>query len=158
MSSPPPASDAPWREQRMEASVSEIHGYPLRPEGFEEPLFPTPESRRAVAEHLLAAPWLSRASEMASGSASGQAAHVRRERVEIENRCGRTRVLWASGKHRCRRKRWVVEILDRWREVRAWWDEAQATDRTVVRVLLSDGAVVDFAHEGAGWFLVGVAD
>ena len=51
-----------------------------------------------------------------------------------------------------------MEVLDRWREVRAWWDEDAAVDRTVVRVLLSDGAVVDLAREGSGWFLVGVAD
>ncbi len=37
----------------LETSVSEIHGYPLRPEGFEEPLFPSRESRLAVGEHLL---------------------------------------------------------------------------------------------------------
>lgn len=134
----------------MEASVSEIHHYPLRPEGFEEPLFPGAASSRAVAEHLLRAPWLSRASELEGKG--GQAVHVRRESVEIENRCGRVRVLRAS------RKRRVVEVLDRWREVAAWWDEARATDRTVVRVLLSDGAVVDLAREGSGWFLVGVAD
>ena len=45
----------------METSVAEIHAYPARPEGFEEPLFPTRESRLAVAEHLLRAPWLGRA-------------------------------------------------------------------------------------------------
>jgi hypothetical protein len=44
--------------------VSEIHRYPLRPEGFEEPLFPTATSRKAVAAHLLRAPWLRRASEV----------------------------------------------------------------------------------------------
>jgi hypothetical protein len=126
--------------------VSEIHAYPLRPEGFEEPLFS--KSRRAVAEHFLRTPWLSRASEMEGKG--GQAVHVRRESVEVENRCGR--VLRASGERR------VVEVLDRWREVSAWWDEARAADRTVVRVLLSDGAVVDLAREGSGWFLVGVAD
>ena len=130
--------------------VSEIHAYPLRPEGFEEPLFSTSESRRAVAEHFLRTPWLSRASEMEGKG--GQAVHVRRESVEVENRCGRVRVLRASGERR------VVEVLDRWREVSAWWDEARAADRTVVRVLLSDGAVVDLAREGSGWFLVGVAD
>lgn len=140
----------------MEASVSEIHRYPLRPEGFEEPLFTTRESRRAVAEHLLRAPWLSRASE--TESKGGQAVHVRRERVEIENCCGRSRVVWASRRRRCRRKRWVVEVLDRWREVRAWWDEDAGADRTVVRVLLSDGAVVDLAREASGWFVVGVTD
>lgn len=140
----------------MEASVSQIHRYPLWPEGFEEPLFLTPESRRAVAEHLLQAPWLSRASEMEGKG--GQAVHVRRESVEIENHCGRVWVLWASGRRRCHKKRRVVEVLDRWREVTTWWDEARATDRTVVRVLLSDGAVVDLAREGSGWFLAGVTD
>lgn len=130
--------------------VSEIHAYPLRPEGFEEPLFPMPESRRAVAEHLLRAPWLSRASELEGKG--GQAVHVRWESVEVENRCGRVRVLWASG------KRWVVEVLDRWREVRSWWNEDTGVDRVVVRVLLSDGAVVDLARQGSGWFLVGVVD
>ena len=140
----------------MEASVREIHRYPLRPEGFEEPLFPTTESRRAVEEHLLRAPWLSRASEMEGKG--GQAVHARREAVEIENRCGRVRVLWTSGKRRCHKKRWVVEMLDRWREVTAWWDEEAGVDHIVVRVLLSDGAVVDLARECSGWFLVGVAD
>ncbi|HZC18683.1 MAG TPA: hypothetical protein VE225_03160, partial [Rubrobacteraceae bacterium] len=88
----------------------------------------------------------------------GQAAHVGRESVEIENRCGRVRVSWASGKQRCRKKRWVVEVVDRWREVRAWWEEEAGVDRTVVRVLLSDGAEVDLAREDGRWFLVGVAD
>ena len=101
----------------MEASTSEIHRYPLRPEGFEEPLFPGTASRRAVAEHLLEASWLWRASEVAGNG--GQAVHVRREFVEIERHCGRMRVLWASGKRGCTKKRWVVEVLDRWREVRA---------------------------------------
>lgn len=136
----------------METNVSEIHRYPLRPDRFEEPLFPTPESKRAVAEHLLRASWLSRASEMEGKG--GQAVHFRRESVEVENSFagGRAWVLWASGKRR------VVEVLDRWREVASWWDEARATDRTIVRVLLSDGAVVDLARECSGWFLVGVVD
>ena len=43
--------------------VAEIHAYPLRPEGFEEPLLPTAKSNREVEEHLLEAPWPSRASE-----------------------------------------------------------------------------------------------
>ncbi len=140
----------------MEASVSEIHSYPLRPEGFEEPLFPTAESRRVVAEHLLAAPWLSRAVEMKGKG--GQAVHVHRESVEIERRCAHVVVLWGSGKRRCRKKRRIVEVLDHWREVRAWWDEDAGVDRTVVRVLLSDRAVVDLAREDSEWFLVGVAD
>ena len=148
----------PGEEELVEASVSEIHGYPLRPEGFEEPLFPGEASKRVVAEHLLRAPWLSRASEMKGRG--GQAVHALREPVEIESSFagGRVRVLWASGKRRCRKKRWVVEALERWREIRAWWDEDAGVDRRVVRVLLSDGAVVDLAHESSGWFLVGIAD
>ncbi len=105
---------------------------------------------------MLRAPWLSRASEMEGRG--GQAVHVQRESVEIENRCGRVRVLWASGRRKCRRKRRVVEVLDRWREVTTWWDEERVTDRTVVRVLLSDGGVVDLARESPGLFLVGVVD
>jgi hypothetical protein len=141
----------------MEASVSEIHRYPLRPEGFEEPLFPTRESRRAVLNHLLHSPWLSRASEMEERG--GQAAHARYEPVELENRHGRVRVTWASGRRRCRKGRLVVEVLGRWREVRAWWDEERAKDRSLARLLLSDGSVIDLAQENDGeWFLVGVTD
>jgi hypothetical protein len=141
----------------MEASVSEIHRYPLRPEGFEEPLFPTRESRRAIGDHLLRAPWLSRASEIEGKG--GQAAHARWEPVEVEGSFagGCARVSRTSG--RCRKKRRVVEVISRWREVRAWWNEELAKDRSLVRVLLSDGAVVDLARENGGeWFLVGVAD
>jgi hypothetical protein len=141
----------------MEASVSEIHCYPLRPEGFEEPLFPTRESRLAVLDHLLRAPWLSRASEMEERG--GQAAHARYEPVELENRHGRVRVTWASGRRRCRKRRHIVEVLGRWREVRAWWDETRAKDRSLARLLLSDGSVIDLARENDGeWFLVGVTD
>ena len=136
-------------------SVSEIHRYPLRPEGVEEPLFATREFKREVANHLLKAPWLSRASELGGGS-GGQTAHARREPVEVENRCVRVRATRCSG--RCRGVRRVVEVLGRWREVAAWWDGEKATDRSVFRVLLSDGSVVDLAREGSGWFLVGVMD
>jgi integrase len=141
----------------MEASVSEIHCYPLRPEGFEEPLFPTRVSRLAVLDHLLRTSWLSQASEMEERG--GQAAHARWEPVELENRHGRVRVTWASGRRRCRKRRHIVEVLGRWREVRAWWDETRAKDRSLARLLLSDGSVVDLARENDGeWFLVGVTD
>jgi hypothetical protein len=141
----------------MEASVSEIHRYPLRPEGFEEPLFPTRESRLAVLDHLLRAPWLSRASEVEERG--GHAAHAQWEPVELENRHGHLRVIWTSGRRRCRKRRQVVEVLGRWREIRTWWDETRAKDRSLARVLLSDGSVVDLARENDGeWFLVGVTD
>ena len=128
----------------MEASVSEIHRYPLRPEGFEEPLFSTRESRLAVLDHLLRSSWLSRASEMEERE--GQAAHARWEPVELENCHGRVRIAWASGRRRCRKRRHVVEVLGRWREVRAGWDETRAKNRRLARRLLSDGAVGDLAR------------
>jgi hypothetical protein len=141
-------------EGPLEESVAEIHAYPVRPEGFEEPLFSTGGSRRAVAEHLLRAPWLSRASELAGG----RAARARREPVGVENLGGRVWVTRASGRGRSRRA-WVVEGLARWREVGWWWDEDRAADRTTARVLLSDGTVADLARENpGGWFVVGVLD
>jgi hypothetical protein len=141
----------------MQASVSEIHRYPLRPDDFEEPLFPTRESRRAVLDHLLRASWLLRASELESRG--GQTAHAGREPVKVKSYHGRVRISWSSGRRRCRKERRIVEVLGRWREVRAWWDEERATDRILFRVLLSDGSVVDLAHENGGeWVLVGTMD
>ena len=143
-------------------TVSEVHRYPLRPPGFEEPLFPTRESRRAVAEHLARSPWLSRGSEL--DRESGWAAHRRREpayvlrqadgRAYLVRRCG-------GGRRRTRKRR-VVRVLERWREVGFWWEEEpeRRVDRLVFRVLLSGGAVVDLALERASgeWLLVGVVD
>ena len=141
----------------MEASVAEIHAYPQRPGGFEEPLFPTRESRRAVAEHLLRASWLGRASELERGS--GGSARAPREPARVEGHPGRVKVSWASGRGRRLRRRRVVEMLAHWREVGRWWDGERATDRSVFRVLLSCGSVVDLAREEpGGWFLVGVED
>jgi len=142
----------------LELSVGEIHAYPARPVGFEEPLFPTRESRRAVAEHLLRAPWLGRASELEGGS--GDSARTMREPIKLDGAAGRVGISWSSGRRRrCARRRLVVRELDRWREVSAWWDEERSTDRSVHRVLLSCGSVVDLSRERpGGWFLVGVVD
>ena len=141
----------------METSVAEIHAYPLKPEGFEEPLFPTRESRRAVADHLLAAPWLSRASSLVRGS--GGSARAVREPVGFGGAAGRVGISWSSGRRRCAKRRLVVRELARWREVSGWWDEGRSVDRSVFRVLLSCGSVVDLARENpGGWFLVGVVD
>jgi hypothetical protein len=141
----------------MKASVSEIHRYPLRPYGFEEPLFPTREARLEVLDHLLLSSWLSRASELEGRG--GEVVHAGREPVDVKSRSGRVSISWASGRRRCRRERRIVEVLGRWREVRAWWDEERATDRSLFRVLLSDGSVVDLARESGGeWFLVGTMD
>ena len=143
------------------ASVAEIHAYPSRPRGFQEPLFPTAESKRAVVEHLLEAPWLTRASELEEHG--GEAAHVLHEPVELRRFQGRTELVRpreARGERRCSwGKRRAIEILDRWREVGEWWNEERATDRLVFRVLLSGGTVVNLARErSGGWYLVGVVD
>ena len=139
-------------------SVSDIHAYPLRPPGFEEPLFPTPSSRRVIAEHLLEAPWLRRASGVEGRT--GEAARALAEPVELRNSCGRVELIRVGGGGRCSwRRRRVAEVLDRWREIGEWWDEDRRTDRLVFRVLLCGGAVVDLARErSGGWLVVGILD
>ena len=139
-------------------SVSEIHAYPLRPEGFEEPLFPTASSKRAVAEHLLEAPWLARACELKKGA--GETARALEEPVEIEV-LGKEAYIVRAGCGGSLWKRRVIEVLDRWREVGGWWEGGQHPDRLVFRVLLSGGVVVDLARDRddpGGWMLVGVVD
>jgi hypothetical protein len=143
-------------------TVSEIHRYPLRPPGFEEPLFPTAESRKAVAEHLASAPWLTRGSELDRGS--GQAAHSCEEPAHLLRRAdGQAYLVRRCGKGRREgslRKRRVMRVLERWREVSCWWEAGGGVDRLVFRVLLVGGAVVDLALERASgeWLLVGVVD
>jgi len=149
----------PGEEERAlpGTSVAEIHAYPLRPPGFEEPLFPTPDSRRAVAEHLLEAPWLCRASELRGRR--GESVHASMEPVKLRRSEGRVDLVRLRRGGRCSwRKRRVVEILARWREVGAWWDDDLHVDRVVLRALLSGGGVVDLEREGSGWLLVGVVD
>jgi hypothetical protein len=145
-------------EPLLGVTVPEIHRYPLRPEGFEETLFPTAASKRAVAEHLLEAPWLGRTSEL--GAKSGESAHALEEAVELRRSNGRTEVVRAEGGGRLRwRRKRVLRALGCWREVRSWWDEHSSVDRTVFRVLLGGGSVVEVALERSGdWSLTGVAD
>ena len=143
------------------ASVAEIHAYPSRPRGFQEPLFPTAESKRAVVEHLLEAPWLTRASELEGRG--GEATHALHEPIELRRFQGRTELVRpreAQDERRCSwGKRRVIEILDRWREVGEWWNEERAADRLVFRVLLSGDTVVTLARErSGGWYLMGVVD
>jgi hypothetical protein len=142
----------------LRIEVSDIHRYPTRPEGFEEPLFATEVSKRAVMEHLLEAPWLSRASDLEGRT--GEAAHALKEPVELRNSGGRVELVRLGSGRRCSwRKRWVVEVLDRWREVGRWWDEDRHKDRLVFRAFLFGGLTVDLALErSGGWFLVSVVD
>lgn len=140
-------------------SVWEVHRYTLRPEGFEEPLFPTVTSKRAVMDHLSEAPWLGRASELKVRT--GECARALGEPVELKkDRLGRTEIVrQRKDGRRYPWKRRVVEVLDRWREVRGWWNEAEHVDRAVFRLLLTGGAEVEVARErSGGWLLVGVVD
>ncbi len=141
-------------------AVSEIHAYPLRPKGFEEPLFPTAASKRAIVEHLLEAPWLSRASELQGRT--GGAARALEEPIGLRNSSGRVEVVRSRGGRRCHpswRWRRVEKVLDRWRWVGDWWDADHSVDRVIFRVLLSGGAVVDLARErSGGWSLIGMVD
>jgi hypothetical protein len=143
----------------LATTVSEIHGYPLRPSGFQEPLFPTRESRRIVAEHLARAPWLCRGSELRRGS--GQSANSREEPAHVFWRAdGRAYLVRRCGRGLRTRKRRVVRVLERWREVGPWWEPERRVDRLVFRVLLAGGAVVDLALERASgeWLVAGVVD
>src|SRR4051812_25434130 len=91
---PPKVQDELLREREegsmLGIDVSEIHAYPLRLEGFEEPVFPTAKSNREIMEHLLEASWLSRASEL-EGRAGG-AVHALEEPVELRMRNSSGRV------------------------------------------------------------------
>ena len=146
----------------LATTVSEIHRYPLRPPGFEEPLFPTRESKRAVAEHLARAPWLSRGSELPGGNGETarrceEPAHVLRRadgRAYLIRRCTNGR------REGSLRKRRMVRVLERWQEVGPWWEAKGGVNRLVFRVLLAGGAVVDLALERTSgeWLLVGVVD
>ena len=146
-------------EPLLGISISEIHRYPLRPEGFEEPLFPTVASKRTIINHLSEAPWLMRASELKRGT--GEAAHALNEPIQLRSHNNsRMEILRARSSGRCSwRKRRVVEVLDRWREIRGWWDEVGFVDRAVFRLLLAGDTVVEVARErSGGWLLVGVVD
>lgn len=101
----------------MRATVSEIHAYPLRPEGFEEPLFHTPESRRRILEHLAASEWLCRASEASRPSAPPAS---RKSEIGVS-----------------RRKR---QVLASWREVDRWWASDGGVDRMYYLVRCPGGA------------------
>lgn len=142
----------------MEATATEIHEYSSRPHDFIEPLFATPESRQEIAEHLLAASWLSRASEMEEKS--GSTAHSTEEPVHVQRYAGGHVEVVRTGVHRCSwRRRRVVEVLMRWRDVRSWWKDDDQVDRLQFRVIVAGGAIVDLAVDrSGGWTLTGIVD
>lgn len=152
-------------------TVSEIRRHPLRPQGFEEPLFLGRAAKKEIAEHLEeSAAWLWKASGL-KGPWAGAPCHVLTRTdgsahlvtVGPERRgCRRRRRLTRTRKRRVRR------VIERWREVDGWWKPGGGTDRLFFRVLLAgpcgtEGAVVDLALDrsdlrAGSWSLVRVLD
>jgi hypothetical protein len=89
----------------MVTTVSEIHAYPLRPEGYAEPLFHDSKSRKEILEHFARSGWLSRASQAPEPARSSLIASSR-GRSEMEE----------------------SRILASWREVDRWWEPDGGVD------------------------------
>lgn len=93
----------------MDATVTEIHEYPLRPEGYAEPLFHGPASRKEIMDHLAESGWLSRASEAvteAITNARASPSFPSRESPEAA----------------------AYKVLASWREVDRWWEPDGGVD------------------------------
>ena len=97
----------------MEATVSEIHAYPARPEGYAEPLFHTRHSRREILAHLARSPWLCRASEL-------ETRNIEAHKAEDHGGADGRRAAGGS----CSRAR----VLASWREVDRWWEAGGGVD------------------------------
>lgn len=147
----------------MDASVSEIHAHPLRPPGFAEPLFLGRADKKEIAEHLReSAAWLRGAGEVGEGGleGTGEVCHV------LARPDGSAHLVRAKlGRPGCRRRRRrarrsrVDRVIERWREVRRWWEPGRGADRLCFRVQLAGGSVLDLALDRAGsWTLLRVLD
>lgn len=137
----------------MKATVSEIHSYPLRPQGYEEPLFLRKAHRKEIAEHLACSSWLMRASE--APDKDPEPCHLYRDGDGV---------VWLARAGCYRRKRRavrhrVLRVVERWREVSGWWESGKGSDRICFRVVLCGGAVVEVALERTeGFRLLRVLD
>lgn len=154
------------------ASVSEIKRHPLRPEGFEEPLFLGRAAKKEIAEHIReSSAWLKKASEARAGEhRTLEPCHVlgRPDGSAFLVRVERARTGCRRRRGNRTRKRRVRRVIERWREVRDWWRADGGADRLCFRVLLgapgeADGAVVDLALDRSGpragsWSVVRVLD
>lgn len=151
----------------MDATVGEIHSQPLRPVGFQEPLFLGRAEKKRIAEHLReSSGWLRRAGEARADrpQAAREPCHV----LAIPDgsaylvRAARDPAGPGRGRRRIRKRR-VARVVERWREVRDWWTPGDRTDRLCFRVMLdggeAGGAVVDLALDRSGaWTLVRIHD
>ena len=148
----------------MNANVAEIHRHPLRPTGFAEPLFLGRADKKEIADHLARSGWLGKAGGGVPGAdelqGTGEVCHV------LARPDGSAHLVRGfAGRPGCRRgrrrvtRRRVSGVIERWREVRRWWEPDRGTDRLCFRLRLSDGAVVDAALDRSGsWSLLRVHD
>lgn len=148
----------------METTVSEIHRHPLRPTGFEEPLFLARGDKLKILEHLRESScWLGRAGDVSATGRSEESCHVFRR---PDGSIHLVRAGFARPGRRGTRKSRVRRVIGRWREVSGWWEPEGGTDRLCFRVLIdgrcrADGAVVDLAldlKDAGGWTLTRVWD
>jgi hypothetical protein len=109
-------------------------------------------------EHLARSPWVSRASEFPCG---GAGAKVLDEpaRLTGTGRSSGGRILRCEGRRSLDRRR-VVGVVERWREVGAWWEPEGGVDRVVWRVELAGGAQVDLCRDRktGSWSVIGLVD
>jgi hypothetical protein len=98
-------------------TVSEIHAYPLRPEGYAEPLFHDSKSRKEILEHFARSGWLSRASEAPEAPVIPKVTEV----TEVCSAPGPARVSLAASS-RGRSEMEESQVLASWREVDRWWE------------------------------------
>ncbi|CAN5789400.1 hypothetical protein BH20ACT11_BH20ACT11_13870 [soil metagenome] len=104
-------------------TVSEIHAYPLRPEGYAEPLFHDSKSRKEILEHFARSGWLSRASEAPEIPKVTEVTEV----TEVCSAPGSARAsLVASSRGRAEMEE--SRILASWREVDRWWEPDGGVD------------------------------
>ena len=99
----------------MEATVSEIHRHPLRPEGYAEPLFHSHKSRKEILEHLARSRWLGKASEL-SVRERGARAYDYHSAASPDSQGS----LGAKDP--------VARVLASWREVDRWWEPGGGVD------------------------------
>ena len=148
----------------MDANVAEIHRHPLRPTGFAEPLFLGRSDKKEIADHLARSSWLGRVGDgvpaVGEPEEAGEVCHV------LARPDGSAHLVRGfAGRPGCRRgrrrvtRRRVSGVIERWREVRRWWEPGRGTDRLCFRLQLSDGSVVDTALDRSGsWALLRVHD
>ena len=102
----------------MEASISEIHAYPLRPEGYAEPLFHDRKSKKQILEHFARSGWLSRASEFKEAPPKEALSKEALSKPASARNPSSAAITGTA----------VSEVLASWREVDRWWEPGGGVD------------------------------